>query len=208
MKQYTQENEMKSYLNTQFECPSGFCGTLVGFGLANLHKGRLDWTVETLDIRDNDHILEIGFGPGTAIEQVSALATNGFVAGVDPSSVMVRQAQRRNRNAIRTGRVELQRKSVADLPYEDACFDKVFAINSYHHWPEPQGSNLKEILRVLKPGGKVFITEQPHWVANEIEAVKIAERYKGELVQSGFGEVEIEARPIEQGLCFIIKGVK
>jgi ubiquinone/menaquinone biosynthesis C-methylase UbiE len=176
--------------------------------MSNLYKGRLDWTLETLDVRVDDHILEIGFGPGTAIEQVSASAANGFVAGVDPSRVMYRQAKRRNRKAIREGRVELQRKSVADLPYGNNCFDKVFAINSYHHWPQPQETNLKEILRVLKPGGQVYITEQPHWVANEIEAVKIAERYKGELLRCGFNEVEFETRQIEPGLCFIITGLK
>jgi len=199
---------MKAYLKDQFKCPSGLCGSLVGYGMASLYKGRQDWTIETLDVQADDHILEIGFGPGTAIEQVSALATNGFVAGVDPSRVMLRQARRRNRKAIREGRVELQRKSVADLPYEDAYFDKVFAINSYHHWSEPQETNLKEILRVLKPGGKVFITEQLHWLPNEIEALKIARKYKGELIRSGFREVEIESRLIEPGPCFTIKGVK
>lgn len=199
---------MKSYLNTQFKCPSGLCGTLVGFGMARLYKGRLDWTVETLGVQASDHILEIGFGPGTAIQQVSALAPNGLVAGVDPSGVMLRQAKRRNRKAIRTGQVELRRGSVDALPYGGNCFDKVFAINSYHHWPEPQHANLKEILRVLKPGGQVYITEQLHWVPNEAEALKIAERYKGELIQSGFGDVEIESKRIEPGPCFIIKGVK
>jgi ubiquinone/menaquinone biosynthesis C-methylase UbiE len=197
---------MKSYLNTQFKCPSGLCGTLVGYGMASLYKGRQDWTVETLDVRPDDHILEIGFGPGTAIEQVSALAANGFVAGVDPSGVMLRQARRRNRKAIRAGRVELQRKSVVGLPYGDNRFDKVFAINSYHHWPEPQQANLKEIQRVLKPGGQVFITEQLHWVPNEPEALKIAEKYKDELIRCGFRDVEIESRSIEP--CCIVKGVK
>ena len=86
----TEENEMKSYLNDQFKCPSGLCGTLVGFGMASLYNDRQDWTVETLEVQTNDHILEIGFGPGTAIEQVSALASTGFVAGVDPSRVMFR----------------------------------------------------------------------------------------------------------------------
>jgi len=199
---------MKSYLNSQFKLPSGACGALVGFAMANIYKQRLDWTVETLHVKKDDHILEIGFGPGVAIQQISAIATDGFVAGVDLSRVMVRQAIRRNRKAIRDGRVEIQRGSVNDLPYGDDRFDKVFAINSFHHWTQPQGPNLKEIWRVLKPGGKIFITEQPHWVANEIEALKIAAEYKRELIQSGFRNVDIRSRTMEPGLCFILSGIK
>ena len=199
---------MKSYLNSQFKLPSGACGALVGFAMANIYKQRLDWTVETLHVKKDDHILEVGFGPGVAIQQISALATNGFVAGVDLSRVMVRQAIRRNRKAIRDGRVEIQQGSVNNLPYGDDRFDKVFAINSFHHWPQPQEHNLKEIWRVLKPGGKIFITEQPHWVANEIEALRIAEGYKRELSQSGFRNVDIQSRIMESGLCFILSGIK
>ena len=199
---------MKSYLNAQFKVPSGVCGALVGFAMANIYKERLDWTVETLDVRPDDHILEIGFGPGIAIQRVSTLAKNGFVAGVDPSRVMVRQAKRRNRAAIRAGRVEIQRGSVHELPFPTKRFDKAFAINSFHHWPRPQEANLNEVMRVLKPGGQIFIAEQPHWVANETEAEKIADGYKDELIQSGFIQVEIKSKVMEPGPCFILSGNK
>jgi ubiquinone/menaquinone biosynthesis C-methylase UbiE len=199
---------MKSYINSQFKVPSGACGALVGLAMAKIYKQRMDWTVETLDVKEGDHILEIGFGPGVAIQQISAIAPKVFIAGVDLSKMMVRQAKRRNRKAIRSGRVDIQHGSVNDLPYGDNCFDKVFAINSFHHWPLPQGPNLKEIRRVLKPSGKIFVTEQPHWVANEIEALKIAAGYKGELIQSGFRKVEIRSKIMEPSLCFILVGIK
>ena len=121
---------------------------------------------------------------------------------------MVRQARKRNKKSIKEKRVRLGRESVCCLPYENDRFDKVFAINSFHHWPQPQDNNLKEILRVLKPGGRIFIAEQPHWVQDETEVLQIAEGYKVHLNKSGFEKVEIKSKSMEPGLCFILTGEK
>ena len=53
--------------------------------------------VALLDVQPQDHILEIGFGPGLVIRELARRATDGFVLGIDRSEVMVRQAAVRNR---------------------------------------------------------------------------------------------------------------
>ncbi len=58
------------------------------------------------------------------------MTTRGFVAGIDPSEVMLRQASRRNRDYIREERVQLKLASMSAIPYPDSCFDKVFGTNS------------------------------------------------------------------------------
>ena len=63
--------------------------------------------VGLLDVQPQDHILEIGFGPGLAIRELARRATDGFVLGIDHSEVMVRRAAIRNRAAIEQGRVRL-----------------------------------------------------------------------------------------------------
>ena len=75
-------------------------------------------------------MLEIGFGPGWALERIPARAGEGFVAGVDHSEVMVRLARERNARAVRAGRVELKHGSASALPYGDESFDKEMAVNS------------------------------------------------------------------------------
>jgi ubiquinone/menaquinone biosynthesis C-methylase UbiE len=90
-------------------------------------------------------------------------ALSPLVAGVDVSEVTVRQASRRNQWLIRNGRVALSRASVSVLPYEDARFSKACAINSFHHWPEPE-EGLRETRRVLRTGGILMLglrLEQP-----------------------------------------------
>ena len=199
---------MKNTLNKQFGHPTGCCGVLVGYTMAHLYTERLAWSVEMLNVKETDHILEIGFGPGIAVQMAADIAKRGFVAGVDISKVMIRQARKRNKKSIKEKRVRLDRESVCFLPYENDRFDKVFAINSFHHWPEPQEKNLNEIMRVLKAGGTLSITEQPHWVANNEEAVNIAHGYREMLSGAGFLDVEVKNRTIGSGVCFIVQGIK
>ena len=102
----------------------------------------------------------MGFGPGALIQALAARATEGFVAGVDLSTVMLQQASRRNAEAIREGRVRLQLGSALALPFEDASFDKALSANSLPFWPD-QEAGVKEMQRVLKPGGVIAIILQP-----------------------------------------------
>jgi len=74
---------------------------------------------------------------------------------------MVRQASGRNRALMRDGTVDLKEASVASIPYPDASFTKVLAVNSFQHWPEPVAS-LREVRRVLRPGGSLVLGLRMH----------------------------------------------
>lgn len=79
---------MKSIV-AQFRQPTGPSVRLVGALMARKNRERITWAVSLLDIQSTDHVLEVGFGPGVAIEQVARFARAGFVAGVDHSAIMV-----------------------------------------------------------------------------------------------------------------------
>ena len=76
--------------------------------------------------------------------------------GVDASATMVRQALRRNRAAVRQGRVEIVRADAARLPFPDGHFSKAGSLNSFQFWPAPD-QGLAELCRVLEPGGRVAV---------------------------------------------------
>jgi len=84
-------------------------------------------------------------------------ATGGLTAGVDVSQTMLEEAVKRNDSAIRAGRVELKQGDVASLPYPNEFFHKAMSIHSIYFWPHPV-EGLREIRRVIKPGGTVAIT--------------------------------------------------
>ncbi len=145
-----------------FGCPRGIWGALIGYSMALTHPLRSRWTLERLDLRPGDRVLEIGCGPGTAVRDVAARVGHGFVAGIDPSEVMIRQATRRNRNAIRRGRVEVRQASMSAIPYPDRTFDTVFGANSIQ-FSRALSADLREIRRVLRPGGLALFAIQPLW---------------------------------------------
>jgi len=145
-------------LRDQFVKPTGPIGHVVGHLMSMKNGTRSEWVFSILDLKPSDRVLEIGFGPG--IDIVRASQTAAFVAGIDHSDVMLKQASRRNKAAIEQGKVKLELGAAAKLPYPDAHFDKVFAINCAQFWKDSVKTMI-EVARVLKPGGWVALAVQP-----------------------------------------------
>ncbi len=141
----------------QWGKPVGWIGRVAGHVMAVKNSGMNRATIAHLDLQPNDRVLEIGFGPGKAIRMVAELLPDGFIAGLDHSAVMVRQAAYRNRKWIRGGVAEVHLGNVSQIPHGGNSVDKVFAVNSFHYWPAPE-SALTEIHRVLRPGGILVLT--------------------------------------------------
>ncbi len=106
--------------------------------------------VELAALTADDRFLDVGCGPGAALEH--AVATGAQVAGVDPSPSMVSRAAKRVPTAeVRVGSAE-------ELPFPDDRFTVVANVASFHHWAD-RDAGLREILRVLAPGGRLHIVE-------------------------------------------------
>ena len=84
-----------------FGRPKGVLGRLGGLIMARRNEDCGAWVVDLLEIRQNDSVLEVGFGPGVIIQRLSKLASAGHIAGIDPSQEMVEQARTRNAEGYR-----------------------------------------------------------------------------------------------------------
>ena len=114
-----------------------------------------------LEVEARDAVLEIGCGSGHQLLGMASRVTRGFVAGVDPSELMLRHARQRNRRFIRKGRLRLVQGSSSDLScFESGSFDKAFAVDVIHFWSDPR-SDLRELWRVLRPGGRLLLGYGP-----------------------------------------------
>ena len=117
---------MQSVFKRMFGQPRGLLGRLGGVIMAYTNDACGVWVTDLLNVASNEIVLEVGFGPGTAITRLSALAAH--VEGVDASREMVAQAKARNAVALKSGRVELRHGSVEDLPFAGDTFHKAMAI--------------------------------------------------------------------------------
>ena len=179
---------------TQFVRPHGFAGRLAGreMALRPSNRKRNRWAVALLEVQPQDHIPEIGFGPGLAIRELARRATDGFVLGIDHSEVMVHQATIRNRAAVEQGRVELRLGSALDLGDFSEMFDKALAVNNFGMWPEP-AARLKDLRRALRPGGRVAIVSQPRCLGASAETTKrVGEETTERLRDAGFISIQRE----------------
>jgi SAM-dependent methyltransferase len=189
---------LRRFLRKQFGRPTGLWGHVLGQTMARTPSNleRIRWTLSLLDVKPGDRVLEVGYGPGIAIELMSKVVSDGFIVGVDHSEVMLRQARKRNARAIRDGRVRLHLGSASSLPAFNESFDKILAINSIHFWHEPVEC-LHALHTLLKPGGLVAITIQPRSRnATDATTKVIGDEIVEKLVCAGFSRCRLEIRQI------------
>ncbi len=200
---------------SQFRKPSGLFGRFIGNRMARGNEYDARWTISLLDIQPESRVFEVGFGPGVSTQYASEKATEGFVAGIDHSEAMVQAARRRNADAIKAGRMDLNQCDVSSLPYPDQSFDRVFSIHSIYFWARPVDC-LKELRRVLKPGGLLAITIEPKdkWTELQRRQSSLMTLYFGADIagmfsSAGFRDVRVEVcseQDIFPGECVL--GVK
>jgi len=97
-------------------------------------------------------ILDVGCGGGWTVQRLAGLASEGKVIGLDYSAASIAVSRNKNAKGIEAGRVQIVLGSVAALPFSDHTFDIVTAVETHYYWPGLP-INVREILRVLKPGG-------------------------------------------------------
>jgi ubiquinone/menaquinone biosynthesis C-methylase UbiE len=150
------------------------------------------WAVSLLDVRPDDRVLEIGFGPGVAMAELSRRAPEGHVWGLDHSELMVRQAAKRNAEGVQRGQVELRLGSAENLPAFDKPFDKILAVNALQFWDQPV-ERVSALRRLLRTGGQIGLAFQPRGRGATDEAArKAGETIAAALRDAGFSDVRFE----------------
>lgn len=156
------------FLSAQLERPTGWFGRL--YMAAMLEQGNAalyDFSLGLMDVQASDRVLEIGFGGGKSLGELARLAPAGFVAGVDVSPEMVAVARKRFAALLASGRLDIRAGDLAALEYPDAEFDKILSANTLYFWKDAP-ADAREILRVLKPGGRLYLAFRPREVMEKI----------------------------------------
>lgn len=114
-----------------------------------VYKGTGIKVAEFID--KNDSVLECACGTGAITEEIAKKCRQ--VLATDFAEGMLKRASKKRR---KYANASFRQEDITDIKCEDESFDKVVAGNVIHLLPEPEKA-LNELLRVVRPGGKVII---------------------------------------------------
>lgn len=123
-------------------------------GVRRFHRRLLDQA----DIAAGSRVLEVGCGTGNLSILVKRLNPAAAVTGIDPDPKALARAHRKaQRNSVV---VQFDRAYAEQLPFADASFDRVLSALMLHHLdPNAKVPALRELCRVLKPGGSLHLAD-------------------------------------------------
>jgi SAM-dependent methyltransferase len=160
-------------------------------------------------LHGDDAVLDVGCGPGTAVRE--AARRGARATGVDPSPVMLRLA-RWISGLFRSQRVSWLDGSAEALPVPDGAATVAWALSSVHHW-EDREAGLRELRRVLRPGGRVLLAERlaapgaRGHAAHGLTAGQAEELAEG-LAAAGFGEIRTQRSQAGLRTLVLIQGTR
>lgn len=184
-----------STLNRGFE---GTVGRVAGAVMARMNRDMELAAIDDLVLGSGAEVLAVGFGPGVGIAAVLQRMPQVRVCGVDPSATMVELAGRRNRVAVREGRVALAQACAESIPWPDDAFNAAVAVNTMQLW-DPLESALREVGRVLRPGG-VLVALTHAWAVEKRMTTGEWKSTTSELLERcGFTGVTVGTRIFRSG---------
>ena len=177
--------------------PRGLVGWMVAWMMPLAHSSIYKRVAKVLKLGPEDSLLEVACGGGRFLKDYASHVH--AVAGIDLSDVQTTIAKRRLKDRIAAGTAQIVQGDAAKLPWDDNVFSAAASMGSFIGFPKPLES-LKEVHRVLRPGGKAVISIEHNaedgkdhskeiekygmwiWTENEVRAL---------MQEAGFAEVSI-----------------
>ncbi len=195
--------------------PEGEAGAKMLEGMNDNHAPVTEWALGFMK-EEGSAALDIGCGGGATLRRLSRLLPSASLTGLDYSPVSIETSRAYNEDLVESKRLELVEASVEKMPFEDNSFDRITTVESFYFWPDPE-ENLKEVLRVLRPGGQFLLIADIYGKAglsemtlSNIEAFDLFNPSKDDFItmfrNAGFTVVKTHLKEGEDWIC--MEGLK
>src|SRR5882672_3248001 len=172
-----------------------------GDEMENHHSDITEQTIAVMDLKPADRVLDLGCGTGWASRRLAWIVSAGEVVGLDVADEMLRRAEQ---TSAGINNLRFVWGSAESIPAKDNSFDKVLSVESFYYYAD-QGKALDELLRVIAPGGRLFILinlySDNHYSLRWVSELKVAVQALSEaeymtlLRKHGFTAVEARRIP-------------
>ncbi|MGH3953088.1 MAG: methyltransferase domain-containing protein [Mycobacterium sp.] len=150
--QHTMQNSVFSWVYDRFWRSFAFAVLTAQSGTRET-----DRALRLLAIEPGDRVLDVACGPGnTARRAVRAVGVDGLVVGLDAAPNMLAEAVANPTHRAQSGQLGFLRADGLRLPFPDATFDAVSCYGALYFMEDPD-TVVSEMIRVLKPGGRIAI---------------------------------------------------
>lgn len=169
--------------------------------------GRVQEILSFFGNQDGKNVIDIGCGKGRFIRVLMRKFTNSYFYGLDISERMLSFCPKDITTVC---------GSILDIKYPDAYFDSVYCVETLEHVLRTE-SAIKEMTRILKPGGKIIIIDKNITKLGRLELESWEQWFKPEEIVRLFSKYSVRAnyKPIPygnhsqpDGLFVAWKGVK
>lgn len=195
--------------------PHGWLGRWFLRNMNKRHSPLTDWGLSHVAIPPSGALLDIGCGGGRTIQKLAAAAPMAKVCGIDHSADSVAATSRLNAAAIAHGQVNVLRGSVSELPWPEATFSLVTAVETHFFWPNLP-SDVREVFRVIAPGGQFVLIAEVYKGSGKAAAQMLekyghlsgmtlltADQHRALLADAGFTQVQVFEQHDKGWICTV-----
>lgn len=191
--------------------PSGNAGKVMLTRMNDTHYEITSWVLDLMELDNYDSVMDVGCGSGLTLRRIAERITGTGFTGLDYSMTAIKLSESTNAEFIKEGRSSFIQASVEKIPIEDNVFTKVISVESFYFWPD-HVENLKEIKRVMKDGGKIFVAcdiyDSPDLTEHEKDNIKkynlfnpSLDEYERIFKDAGFRDVKINTKEGTTWVC-------
>ena len=193
--------------------PDGFGGKVMVKVMNGGHSALARWGFSKLDTHADWTVLDAGCGGGANVAVWLDKCPNGYVTGLDYSSVSVAESKKVNDAAIQRRRCHILQSDVSAMPFPDAHFDCVSAFETVYFW-HGLTKCFAGVNRVLKRGGMFMICNESDGTnASDKTWTKLIDgmtiyteqQLRAALEEAGFSDIVSHADRKKHWLCVIAR---